>query len=131
MKRTRMVRRKPKAGAPRVKGRPAISAPAWKALVADLIQRCGSRCESCGFLAALQPHHVKPCSLGGSDDAENILCLCDTCHKRVDWAYSKGKLVCDALGNEKFRIALEFRESKRHPVTNGSIQFYERPSGTF
>lgn len=132
--RTRFKKRRPKAVGPRVKGRPAVSVTAWRAIVADLIQRCGSRCEVpwCRHLAALQPHHVIPCSLGGSDDVDNVLMVCDSCHRRFDFAFIKGKHVAETVGNEKYRIALEYRDDKRGPLLAGSLQeLYERPDGAF
>lgn len=123
-----------KAGGPRVKGRAAVSVAAWRAIVLDLTTRCRSICEVpwCRQLAALQPHHVKPCSLGGADDACNILMVCDTCHKRFDYAFVQGKHTAEALGGERYTISLEYRKSKRMPLCIGSLhEFYMRPDGTF
>lgn len=133
MKRTPFRKRRPRAGAPRVKGRPSVSASAWRAIVADLIAQCRSRCEIpwCRNLAALQPHHVKPCSLGGEDSPDNTLMVCDACHKRFDWPFSKGRHVAEALGGESYEIALEYRLTKRAPLLHGVREFYERPDGMF
>lgn len=123
-----------KAGLPRVKGRPSVSVPAWRAIVADLTVRCGSVCEVpwCRHLAAVEPHHVVPCSLGGADAAANVLMVCASCHRRFDAAFIKGKHVAEPLGGERFRVALEFRADKRGPLLAGSMQeVYERPDGAF
>lgn len=128
------ARRRREAGGVRVKGRPSVSVAAWRAIVADLIARCGSRCEVpwCRHLAALQPHHVVPCSLGGADAAANVLMVCDTCHKRFDAAFRIGRHVAEPLGDEKYRIALEYRRDKRSPLLAGSLQeYYARPDGAF
>jgi hypothetical protein len=123
-----------KAGGPRVKGRPAVSVTAWRAIVADLIQRCGSRCEVpwCRHPAALEPHHVRPCSLGGADHVDNVLMVCRACHRRFDAAFRVGKHVAEALGGESFRVALEWRATKWGVLLPGSMQeVYTRPDGTF
>ena len=48
-----------------------------------------SRCEICGFdfYKVLQIHHVVPISLGGSNDNDNIICVCPNCHKMLHYAY--------------------------------------------
>lgn len=122
-----------KAGGPRVKGRPAVSVTAWRAIVADLIARCGSLCELpwCRHLAALEPHHVTPTSLGGADHVDNVLMVCHACHRRFDEAFCRGKHVAEGLGGERFRVALEYRVNKRSPRLGGIEDVYERPSGTF
>ena len=128
--RRRLTPRRASLTAPRVKGRAAVSLPAWRAIVAHLTRRCGSRCEVpwCRSLAALQPHHVKPCSLGGSDELANILMVCTSCHRRFDAAFTIGRHVAEPLGHERFRIALEWRTAKRAPLLPGSLQeVYDRP----
>ncbi|HYE89515.1 MAG TPA: HNH endonuclease [Terriglobales bacterium] len=133
--RTRLTRKKASADAPRVKGRPAVSLPAWRAIVADLLQRCGSRCEVCFKLAALEPHHVVPCSLGGADHVDNVLMVCGGpagCHRRFDAPFRIGKLCAVPLGRERFRITLEYRADKRGPLLKGSTDVvYTRPDGAF
>ena len=113
-----------------MKGRPALSVVAWKALVLDLTTRCRSICEIpwCRRLAALQPHHVTPCSLGGEDSASNTLMVCASCHRRFDAAFHVGRHVAAALGGERYQIALEYRADKWSSLLAGSLrEFYERP----
>ena len=38
-------------------------------------------CEMCGESTALEAHHKVPLSLGGTNDAANIILLCHDCHK--------------------------------------------------
>lgn len=40
-------------------------------------------CPICGMVAD-SPHHVKPRSLGGNDDAKNIVYLCRKCHDHIE-----------------------------------------------
>jgi hypothetical protein len=39
------------------------------------------RCWRCGYKRRLQKCHIIPRSLGGSDDAENLVLLCKFCHR--------------------------------------------------
>lgn len=46
----------------------------------------------------LETHHVVPQRFGGSDDAENLVRVCPTCHERLERLYD-GRFY-DALGIE-------------------------------
>ena len=139
LKRRRFEPRRPKADEPRVKGRPAVSVAVWRTLGAELRERCGWRCEVpwCRLSAAqagrLDPHHVLPASLGGSDHVDNVLLVCPACHARFDAPFLAGKYVAEVLGGERFRIALEFRDDKRAPLIKrlslGPVD-YTRPERT-
>ncbi|MFN3215881.1 MAG: HNH endonuclease [Acidimicrobiales bacterium] len=39
-----------------------------------------SRCQRCGSSANLQIHHMTPLARGGSNQVENLECLCESCH---------------------------------------------------
>ncbi|UAK26703.1 HNH endonuclease signature motif containing protein [Sphingomonas nostoxanthinifaciens] len=42
------------------------------------------RCKERGIItASTVPDHIKPLALGGSDDDDNIRCLCKPCHDEV------------------------------------------------
>ena len=38
------------------------------------------KCELCGSVRGLEIHHIVPVSVGGTDDKENLLCVCKKCH---------------------------------------------------
>jgi 5-methylcytosine-specific restriction protein A len=44
-------------------------------------------CESCGergrITAAIEVHHVKPLSDGGTHDWSNLMSLCKSCHSEI------------------------------------------------
>lgn len=40
-------------------------------------------CDVCGYDKGIEVHHIKPRSLGGTDDEENLIPLCRRCHKLV------------------------------------------------
>lgn len=48
----------------------------------------GCKCEVCGFSNphALDVHHVRPVSEGGTDEIENLACLCKNCHGLVHYS---------------------------------------------
>jgi len=49
------------------------------------------RCEICGDQRprAMEEHHVLPRRFGGSDDDENLVTLCASCHSAVESIYDK------------------------------------------
>jgi len=47
------------------------------------------RCYFCRETECLQEHHVVPRRMGGTDDEENLLTLCPTCHRKVENKYSE------------------------------------------
>lgn len=50
-----------------------------------LWERAGYRCERCGQSPSrLETHHVIPVKSGGSDELENLQCLCNPCHIEAD-----------------------------------------------
>lgn len=40
-------------------------------------------CTACGSTENLQHHHLKPRSMGGSDDETNLIILCGECHAKM------------------------------------------------
>ncbi len=47
------------------------------------LQRDGGRCRLCGATESLSIHHVRPRSLGGSDQVENLATVCLACHEAM------------------------------------------------
>lgn len=48
-----------------------------------------TECYFCGCGPPLREHHIIPQRFGGPDTAENIVELCDLCHKRIERLYDK------------------------------------------
>jgi len=42
--------------------------------------RSSERCELCGSSRGLEVHHIVPISLGGPDERDNMILLCQRCH---------------------------------------------------
>ncbi len=49
------------------------------AIMTKIVQEAG-KCELCGSSRNLEAHHIIPVTLGGTDEKENILCVCKKCH---------------------------------------------------
>lgn len=60
--------------------KPRSVRPGWKKNKALAMKRAAWHCEQCGTDRAIQVHHVKPRSDGGTDDLDNLKVLCATCH---------------------------------------------------
>lgn len=43
-------------------------------------ERAGYRCERCGRPSKLEAHHRLPVAQGGTDNPDNLECLCVKCH---------------------------------------------------
>jgi len=56
-----------------------------KACRKHVLNANGNKCYVCGYslLSVLVIHHVKPVSEGGSNELENLVVLCPTCHAVV------------------------------------------------
>lgn len=56
-------------------------------------------CYFCNEIERLQEHHIVPRRFDGSDDEENLVKLCPTCHDKIENLYNKR--FYDTLGVEK------------------------------
>jgi len=55
----------------------------YRRLHRQVLQRDGWRCQICGSGQRLQVHHQKFRSQWGSDEEQNLITLCATCHGRI------------------------------------------------
>jgi 5-methylcytosine-specific restriction endonuclease McrA len=58
-----------------------LDARAYQQLCREILQRDGWRCQGCGATQQLQVHHLQFRSHSGDDSEENLITLCDHCHK--------------------------------------------------
>lgn len=71
---------------PRLLSKRAIkvaSAKQWRETRVVVLKRDGHRCRACGQTHGLEVHHVVMRSLGGTDEASNLIALCRDCHTSV------------------------------------------------
>jgi hypothetical protein len=60
----------------------------WSELSSRVKKRDGYKCQKCGGMGApdgnadLHAHHIRPKSKGGSDEMDNLITLCRSCHER-------------------------------------------------
>ncbi len=55
----------------------------WRDTRVVVLKRDRHRCRACGQKHGLEVHHVVMRSLGGKDDASNLIALCRDCHQSV------------------------------------------------
>jgi C4-type Zn-finger protein len=53
----------------------------------EVKKRADFKCENCGSTEKLDSHHKLPIALGGTDDIENGICLCEKCHYKQHKKY--------------------------------------------
>lgn len=102
------ARRRVRSGGVLAKGRPSATQAEYRDIKDEVWLRAKGRCEACQARRAQDPDHVVPRSAGGSDDPDNILAICRTCHRQKDAAYSAvtGRLLIEPLGGGRFRFRL-------------------------
>ncbi|MBI4300272.1 MAG: HNH endonuclease [Chloroflexi bacterium] len=66
-------------------GEPAYPYPPnWSEVSQNIRKRDRYRCTQCGASdVELHVHHIVPLSQGGSNDPDNLITLCDYCHKEI------------------------------------------------
>lgn len=61
----------------------------WQKIRKEIIERDNYFCQKCGVkpkeISKLQVHHIKRRRLGGTDDPSNLVTLCFSCHKLMEW----------------------------------------------
>jgi 5-methylcytosine-specific restriction endonuclease McrA len=60
-----------------------LDAEAYQQLCRQVVERDSWRCQSCGSMQQLQVHHKQFRSHSGDDSEENLITLCDQCHKLI------------------------------------------------
>jgi 5-methylcytosine-specific restriction endonuclease McrA len=55
----------------------------WRKVRIVVLTRDGHRCRACSSKQGLEVHHVVMRSLGGKDEAGNLIALCRGCHESV------------------------------------------------
>jgi len=58
-----------------------LDADAYQQLCRQILERDGWRCQACGSMQHLQVHHKQFRSHSGNDSEENLITLCNDCHK--------------------------------------------------
>jgi 5-methylcytosine-specific restriction endonuclease McrA len=55
----------------------------YRIICNKVLERDHWRCQICGSMRGLQIHHKEFRSHMGSDSEENLITLCDACHRRI------------------------------------------------
>ncbi len=61
----------------------------------QVLERDGWRCQLCGTMKSLEVHHKQLRSHSGSDVEDNLITLCDRCHRLVH--HCQGRLSCEVI----------------------------------
>jgi len=73
-----MPKQRPSSKSDRLRGRAGVAQRRRRLAAEPLCRDCKAR----GIIsAATVPDHIKPLALGGTDDDDNIRCLCGPCHE--------------------------------------------------
>jgi ATP adenylyltransferase len=107
--------------------------PISGSLVYEVLKRAGRRCELCGILdrdKPLQIDHIKPKSLGGTNDISNLQALCywcnaqkgnrdDTDFRQVEANYAHRELGCPFCDNSEYGSRLVAEEPLAVAIKDG------------
>lgn len=80
----------------------------------------GEKNESCYFCLSLgtEEHHIIPQRFGGPDERDNIVEVCESCHKKLERLYDKSFYewfgIEDEKGERKFHRACAYRYCDNH-----------------
>lgn len=57
----------------------------WSNLRKKILLRDGNKCTECGKDSNLHAHHIVPKSIGGTDYEDNLITLCNSCHRKAEY----------------------------------------------
>jgi 5-methylcytosine-specific restriction endonuclease McrA len=63
------------------KGRLRLDPASYRRVWERVLTRDGWRCQICGSSSNLQVHHIMRRSSLGNDEEENLITLCESCHR--------------------------------------------------
>jgi 5-methylcytosine-specific restriction endonuclease McrA len=58
-----------------------LASPRFKEIRKEAIARADGRCQVCNNSMGLETHHREYSTLGTPEEIENVIILCDRCHK--------------------------------------------------
>ena len=74
--------------------------------IRDLYVRAHPLCEDClkegKHVPVYEVHHIVPLSLGGTNDTDNLISLCHSCHEKRDVAAGVRSVFGKTQGGSKF-----------------------------
>lgn len=57
--------------------------PEWARIRKTVLKRDGYRCAQCGTAFNLQVHHIRYPGVWGEEREEDLITVCDQCHKKI------------------------------------------------
>lgn len=111
----------------------------WDQLKQIIINMADKECESCGEdQKPLHVHHKRELSTGGSNSLENLICICEDCHKEIhghtiDGHYFKGKnrKIIDTALDQGKNIRFRYKDTKGNYTTRTAkpLHYVKSPQG--
>lgn len=83
------------------------------------------KCVNCGAESNLHLHHIVPLSLGGTNNIDNIVPLCEECHSKVHKLNMKGHKVLQAEGIAKAKAKGVYKGRKPVEITDKFKELYD------
>lgn len=78
----------------------------YTTLKQNILDKTGKKCYLCGADSEIDIHHIIPRTMGGKDEAKNLIPLCKYCHiKAHNGSFSSGELNEELL--HKFIVFTE------------------------
>lgn len=78
---------KPIKSVPKKRSRVKLSIKEYKDLIVSIFKRDSWKCRFCKVKTNLHAHHIKYRSQGGDDSIDNLITLCENCHKAIHNRY--------------------------------------------
>jgi len=61
---------------------PGYGSKKWSQVRSEILKRDGYKCQKCGSTKNLQVHHIVRVVDGGESDPDNLITLCEKCHRK-------------------------------------------------
>lgn len=90
----------------------------FNAMRRQILERDGHKCRECGSSSALRVHHIEQRASGGPYSADNLITLCETCHREKHRIVSHRLpgLSADLFDKPQLRLS---KETKDHIANFG------------
>lgn len=83
--------------------------PDWEERQKQCLARDGYKCRVCGKAKMLHIHHVKPISYGGIHGLQNLITLCNLCHKKQKYYQHENLIMENIKACRKYWVSPHIR----------------------
>lgn len=64
------------------------------------------RCEVCGVIGPVEPHHISSRGAGGHDSEKNLISVCRCCHSKIHWGRVSRSTLKEIVERRQTNITL-------------------------